>query len=413
MSNFPTINKSDKLADVLYDIRGPVLSEAHHLEREGVAIQHLNIGNPAPFGFDASAHIRESIAHNLKAAQGYCESKGIPEAREAILHHYRQQGIEIESIEHIYIGNGVSELIVSAMQALLNSGDEVLIPAPDYPLWTAAVRLSGGIPCHYRCDESADWQPDIADISRNIGARTRAIVIINPNNPTGSLYSPQLLREIVELAARHHLIVFSDEIYDQVIYDEHRFCSVGTLCKESLCVLFNGLSKNWRACGYRAGWMALCGNTAGTSDYQEGLNMLSNMRLCSNVPSQFAIAPALQQPNEVQELVAPGGRLYQQRACALQCMEKIEGLSCVPPRATFYLFPRLEQKRFNLTSDVQFAYDLLRQSHILVVHGSGFNCPDHLHFRIVFLPQVEELESALRSLASFLASYRQGDSPHY
>ncbi len=413
MSHFPTINKSDKLTDVLYDIRGPVLSEAQHLEQQGVAIQHLNIGNPAPFGFDASAHIRENIALNLRAAQGYCESKGIPAAREAVLHHYRQQGIAIESIEQIYIGNGVSELIVSAMQALLNNGDEILIPAPDYPLWTAAVRLSGGIPRHYRCDESADWQPDIADIRSKIGVRTRAIVIINPNNPTGSLYSLQLLQEMVELAARHQLIVFSDEIYDQVIYDQHRFYSVGTLCKESLCVLFNGLSKNWRACGYRAGWMVLCGATASSSDYQEGLNMLSNMRLCSNVPSQFAIAPALQQPNDVHELIAPGGRLYQQRARALQYIEEIEGLSCVAPRATFYLFPRLEQRRFNITSDVQFAFDLLRQAHLLVVHGSGFNCPDHLHFRIVFLPQVEELESALGTLGSFLASYRQGDSVRY
>ena len=408
-----SVTKSDKLADVLYDIRGPVLSEAYRLEAQGMTVQHLNIGNPAPFGFSASEAVRQSIAHHLKEAQGYCESKGILPAREAIQHHYQQQGIKISSIEDIYIGNGVSELIVISMQALLNSGDEVLIPAPDYPLWTAAVRLSGGTPVHYRCDERADWQPDVADIRRKIGRRTRGIVIINPNNPTGSLYSQPLLEEIIELATRHRLIILGDEIYDQVIYDDHPFVSVGLLCKESLCLLFNGLSKNYRACGYRAGWMVLCGNTAGIDDYQEGLNMLSNMRLCSNVPSQFAIAVALQQPNEIRSLVAPGGRLYQQRETALRLLADIEGLSCVMPRATFYLFPRLDQERFNLTSDIQFAFDLLRQAHILVVQGSGFNCPDREHFRMVFLPTVQELEHSFTKLQAFLKSYRQHDHTTY
>ena len=408
-----SIPKSEKLADVLYDIRGPVLNEAYRMEHRGIAITKLNIGNPAPFGFGCSAAIRESVARHLEDAQGYCESKGLPFAREAIRSYYQHRGIQTASIDDVYIGNGVSELISTSIHALLNSGDEVLIPAPDYPLWTAVVRLSGGIPVHYRCDERAEWHPDIADIRAKIGPRTRAIVVINPNNPTGALYSRSLLEQIAEVAAQHRLVVLSDEIYDQVIYDNHPFYSMATVCHETLCIVFNGISKNYRACGYRAGWMLLCGNTSTISDYREGLDMLSNMRLCSNVLGQYAIAPALQTPNEGDSLIAPGGRLYQQREMAVRRINDIAGIDCVTPRATFYLFPTLDRARFNLTSDLQFTYDLLREARILVVQGSGFNCPDTHHFRMVFLPPVAALADAFAALERFLARYRQKNHTHY
>jgi alanine-synthesizing transaminase len=400
-----TIRKSAKLANVCYDIRGPVLARAKLMEEEGHHIIKLNIGNPAPFGFDTPDEVRHDVIVNLQQASGYSDSKGLFSARKAIMHHTQQKGIPGVELDDIFVGNGVSELIVMAMQGLLNDGDEVLVPAPDYPLWTAAVSLAGGRARHYRCDEGAGWLPDLADIAGKVGERTRAIVIINPNNPTGALYPPDLLRELVEIARRHHLIVFADEIYDKMLYDGATHTSVAAIADDVLVVTFNGLSKNYRACGYRSGWMALSGDKRRAQDYIEGLNILASMRLCANVPGQLAIQTALGGYQSIDDLVAPGGRLTRQRDLAYELVTSIPGVSCVKPKAALYLFPRLDPARYPIADDQQFVLDLLEEQKVLVVQGTGFNWPDPDHFRIVFLPNSDDLADAFGRIARFLDGY--------
>jgi len=399
--------KSTKLANVCYDIRGPVLARARQMEEEGHRIIKLNIGNPAPFGFEAPEEIVVDVIHNLREASGYSDSKGLFAARKAIMHYCQEKRIAGVGIDDIYIGNGVSELIVMAMQALLNNGDEVLLPAPDYPLWTAAVSLSGGTPRHYLCDEGAGWLPDLADIRGKIGPSTRAIVLINPNNPTGALYPDDLLREIIEIARQHQLIVFADEIYDKVLYDGATHTSVAALADDLLFVTFNGLSKNYRACGYRAGWMVVSGEKRHARDYIEGLDMLASMRLCSNVPGQYAIQTALGGYQSIQDLVAPGGRLAKQRDLAWELLTQIPGVSCYKPKAALYLFPRLDPKLYPIADDQQFILDLLLEEKVLLVQGSGFNWPSPDHFRVVFLPNADDLREAIGRIARFLESYRK------
>lgn len=405
------INKSNKLDNVCYDIRGPILSEAKRLEEEGFKIIKLNIGNPAPFGFDAPDEIIHDIIINLRNAQGYCDSNGLFSARKAIMQYCQQKEILDVKIEDIYTGNGVSELIVQAMQGLLNNGDEILLPAPDYPLWTAAVTLSGGTPVHYLCDESADWYPDVADIKKKISPRTKGIVIINPNNPTGSLYPRELLQEIVDLAVSHNLIVFSDEIYDKILYDNNSHTSTASLSDETLFVTFNGLSKSHRIAGFRAGWMVLSGKKEHAKDYIEGLNMLSSMRLCSNVPAQFAIQTALGGFQSLTELLLPGGRLLQQRDICYQMLNEIPGISCTKPKGAFYVFPKVDVKRFDIQNDYRFVLDFLLSKKVMLVQGTGFNWPEPNHFRIVFLPEKELLSEAIHRLGRFLGTYRQKDVP--
>ncbi|TVQ39326.1 MAG: pyridoxal phosphate-dependent aminotransferase [Spirochaetaceae bacterium] len=407
MSVGPHYLKSDKLAGVLYDIRGPVLTEAQRLEEEGFKVIKLNIGNPAPFGFDAPDELFHDVIVNLRSAQGYCDSKGLFPARKAVMQNYQQKNVLNVEIEDIYIGNGVSELIVMAMQALLNNGDEVLIPAPDYPLWTAAVNLCGGRAVHYVCDENAGWMPDIEDIRSRINSRTRAIVVINPNNPTGAVYARDLLEQIHKLAAEHGLIVFGDEIYEKIVYDDAEHVSLATLCDDIFCVTFNGLSKAYRAAGFRAGWMVISGRKTLGADYREGLDILSNMRLCSNVPAQFAVQAALGGYQSIEDLVRPGGRLYEQRELAYRKLTEIPGVSCVKPDGALYLFPRLDPARFNTHDDQRLVLDLLLEKHLLLVQGTGFNCMDKDHLRLVFLPPVDELEDALGRLRDFLAWYTQ------
>jgi len=402
-----SIQKSKKLADVCYDIRGPVLEKARHMEEEGHKIIKLNIGNLAPFGFDAPDEIVQDMIRNMGNAAGYTDSKGLFAPRKAIMHYSQEKKISGVTIDDIYLGNGASELIVMSMNALLNTGDEVLVPAPDYPLWTAAVSLSGGKPVHYVCDEQADWYPDIDDIKAKINANTRAIVVINPNNPTGSLYPVELLQQLVELARRHQLIIFADEIYDKVLYDGATHTSLASLADDVLFITFNGLSKNYRSCGYRAGWMIVSGEKKHAKDYIEGLNMLASMRLCANVPGQFAIQTALGGYQSINDLVGPGGRLLKQRDLAHKLLTDIPGVTCVKPKSALYMFPRLDPKMYPIEDDQQFAYDLLAEERVLIVQGTGFNCTTTDHFRVVFLPNVDDLAVAMGRIAHFLDGYRR------
>lgn len=403
--------KSSKLDHVLYDIRGPVMDEAIRLEEDGHRIIKLNIGNPAPFGLDAPNEIIRDVIYNLWDAQGYSHSKGIFPARKAVMQYCQKKNIEGVTIDDIYIGNGVSELIMIAMNGLLDNGDEVLVPAPDYPLWTAAVNLSGGTAVHYMCDESSDWYPDIEDIRRKVTDRTKGIVIINPNNPTGAVYPVDILEEIVKIAEEHELIIFADEIYDKILYDDAEHVSIASLTNEVLCVTMNGLSKSHRIAGFRAGWMVLSGNKACAKSYIEGLNMLTSMRLCSNVPAQFTIQTALGGYQSIEKLVTTGGRLRQQRDLCYELVNSIPGLSCTKPKGAFYVFPKIDTRRFNIKSDTRFIYDLLRAKKVLLVQGTGFNWPEPDHFRIVFLPPLEDLREALNLIGDFLKDYRQGDDP--
>lgn len=399
--------KSKKLANVLYDIRGPVLSEAKRLEEEGFKVLKLNIGNTAPFGFDAPDELFHDVIVNLRDAQGYCDSKGLFSARKAVMQNYQRKGVLDVDIEDIYIGNGVSELISMATQALLNQGDEMLIPAPDYPLWTASVTLAGGTPVHYHCDEQSDWIPDLEDIRSKITDRTKGLVVINPNNPTGAVYPKEILEDLHKIAAEHGLILFGDEIYEKIVYDGARHHSLAGIARDVFCVTFNGLSKAYRAPGFRAGWMVLSGRTALAQDYREGLELLSNMRLCSNVPAQLAIQAALGGYQSIEDLVAEEGRLRQQRDFAWERLNQIEGVSCTKPKGALYLFPHLDPKVFNISDDQQFVLDLLKETRVLVVHGSGFNAGDRNHFRLVFLPDEDILAEAMEGMADFLSWYRQ------
>ncbi|WP_286238169.1 pyridoxal phosphate-dependent aminotransferase [Neptuniibacter halophilus] len=403
----PVIRKSNKLINVCYDIRGPVLQEAKRLEEEGQRILKLNIGNPAPWGFEAPEEIVQDVILNLPASQGYCDSKGLFSARKAVMQECQKKGIRNVGIEDIYIGNGVSELIVMAMQGLLNDTDEMLIPAPDYPLWTAAVSLSGGNPIHYRCDEEQDWAPDIEDMRSKITERTKGIVVINPNNPTGAVYPDAVLKQIIELAREHNLIIFADEIYDKILYDEARHTALASLADDVLCISFNGLSKSYRAAGFRSGWMIVSGPKHNARDYIEGLEMLSSMRLCSNVPTQHAIQTALGGYQSINELIVPGGRLYEQRNLAWEMLNEIPGVSCTKPEGALYLFPKLDPEVYPIKNDEKMALDLLLQQKVLIVQGSGFNMPDTQHFRLVFLPREDELRDAIERIRIFLKTYEQ------
>ena len=403
----PTVRKSAKLADVCYDIRGPVQAEAHRLEEEGHRILKLHLGNPAPFGFEAPEEILRDVIHHLPSSQGYCDSKGLYSARKAVMQECQRQGVAGVDIDDVIIGNGVSELIVMAMQALLNDGDEVLLPAPDYPLWTAAVRLAGGVPVHYRCDESAAWQPDLDDIRAKTGKRCRGIVVINPNNPTGAVYGLETLRGITEWARRRGLVQFADEIYEKVVYDDAVHQPLAALSEDVLTVTFNGLSKAYRVAGFRVGWMVVSGLKERASDYIEGLNILASMRLCANVPAQHAIQTALGGYQSINEYTAPGGILHEQRRVAHTMLNQIEGVSCVAPGGALYVFPKLDRDRFRIDDDERFVLDLLRKEKILVVQGSAFNLPTPDHFRLVFLPRAQELATAISRIADFLGRYRQ------
>ena len=401
-----SIEQSHKLDNVCYDIRGPVLEEAKRLEEEGHQILKLNIGNPAAFGFKAPDEILYDVIHNLANAQGYSDSKGIYSARKAIMQECQALQIVGVEIDDIYLGNGVSELITMAMQALLNDGDEVLLPAPDYPLWTAAVSLSGGNPVHYICDEAADWFPAIEDIESKINARTRALVIINPNNPTGAVYSREILLEIIALARKHQLILFTDEIYSKIIYDDAQFIPLASLCDDLFIISFNGLSKSYRLAGFRSGWMILSGPKQYATNYIEGLEILTNMRLCANVPAQFAIQTALGGYQSINELILPGGRLKEQRDIAWELLNQIPGVSCVKPRGAIYLFPRLDPRIYQIEDDIALVLDILNQENILVVQGSAFNMPDKQHLRLVFLPREDELKRAIPQIGHVLEQYR-------
>ncbi|BBE50098.1 Glutamate-pyruvate aminotransferase AlaA [Ferriphaselus amnicola] len=399
--------KSAKLANVCYDIRGPVMARAKQMEEEGHRIIKLNIGNLAPFGFDAPEEIQQDVIFNLPNSSGYSDSKGLFAARKAIMHYTQQKGIKGVGLEDIFIGNGASELIVMAMQGLLNTGDEVLVPAPDYPLWTAAVTLAGGTARHYICDEANEWMPDLADIRSKITPNTRAIVIINPNNPTGALYSDALLHDIIQIAREHNLIIFADEIYDKMLYDAAMHTSIASLADDVLFVTLNGLSKNYRACGYRSGWMVVSGNKKPAQDYIDGLTILASMRLCSNVPGQYAIQTALGGYQSINDLVAPGGRLAKQRDLAYKLLTEIPGVTCVKPKAALYLFPKLDPKMYPIEDDQKFILELLETEKVLVVQGSGFNWKSPDHLRIVFLPNSDDLTDAISRIARFLESYRK------
>lgn len=402
------IEKSNKLDDVLYDIRGPILDEATRLEQEGHRIVKLNIGNPAPFGFEAPDEVLVDMMRNLPTAQGYSDSQGIYSARKAVMQYNQRMGVANVEIDDIYIGNGVSELIGIALQGLLNNGDEVLIPSPDYPLWTATTRLAGGTPVHYRCDEASGWAPDIEDIRAKVTESTKAIVVINPNNPTGAVYSPQVLGEIVDLARDHGLVVMADEIYDKILYDGAVHTSIASLADDVVFLTLNGLSKTYRVAGFRSGWMTISGDKERAASYIEALKMLSSMRLCANVPAQHAIQSSLGGYQSISEFITPGGRLHDQRAVAHEMINSIDGLSCTMPPGALYLFPKIEIERFNITDDEQFVLDFLRSEKILMVQGTGFNWPRPDHFRVVFLPRVRELETALGKLERFLSTYSQG-----
>jgi len=402
------VNKSAKLANVCYDIRGPVMARAKQMEEDGHRIVKLNIGNLASFGFETPEEIQQDVIHNMP----YSDSKGMFAARKAIMHYSQQKKIAGVGMEDIFIGNGASELIGMSMQGLLNVGDEVLVPAPDYPLWTAAVTLAGGTPRHYLCDEQNDWMPDLNDMRSKITPNTRAIIIINPNNPTGALYSDALLLEIIEIARQHQLIIFADEIYDKVLYDGATHTSIASLADDVLFVTFNGLSKNYRACGYRAGWMIVSGKKKHAQDYIDGLNILASMRLCSNVPGQFAIQTALGGYQSIDDLVAPGGRLRKQRDLAYDLLTAIPGVTCVKPKAALYLFPRLDPQMYPIEDDQKFILELLEAEKVLVVQGSGFNWPHPDHLRIVFLPNADDLTEAIGRIARFLESYRKRYGTH-
>ena len=402
----PEFTQSDKLAKVCYDIRGQVLAKANQLEEEGHRILKLNIGNPAPFGFDAPEEIIQDVIRQLPKSQGYCDSRGLYSARKAVMQHYQQQGLLDVDINDIYLGNGVSELISLALQALLNNGDEVLIPAPDYPLWTASVSLSGGTPVHYICDEEAEWFPDINDIRAKITSNTKAIVIINPNNPTGAVYSRELLQEIADLAEAHNLIVFADEIYDKILYDEAVHIPMSTIVKDTLCVTFNGLSKAYRLAGFRSGWLLLSGRQERAKNYIEGLQILASMRLCANVPAQHAIQTCLGGYQSIKDLILPGGRLHEQRNLAHAMLNDIPGVSCVMPKGAIYMFPKLDRKKYPIQDDERLVLDFLQQEKILIVQGTGFNWPSPDHVRIVFLPRPDDLGYAMERFAAFLSRYK-------
>jgi len=396
------IEKSSKLKNVCYDIRGPVMAESQKMEKLGEKIIKLNIGNPALFGLKAPKIIVEEVKRHLTEAEGYCHSNGIEEAREAIQIYHRNKGIEVQSLNHIYVGNGVSELITMATRGLLNDGDEVLIPAPDYPLWTAAVNLSGGKPVHYICDESSSWYPDIKDMKRKINKKTKAIVIINPNNPTGALYPKEILESIVELAEKNQLIIFADEIYDQILYDENKHISIASLTDKVLSVTFNGLSKSHQLAGYRIGWMVLSGDVKNCTDYIEGLNILAGMRLCGNVPAQYAVSKALNNNDDLIKMLAPDGELTQRRNISYELINDIPGVSAVKPKAAFYLFPKIDISQYSIQNDQKMIYDLLVEEKILLVQGTGFNWPKPDHFRLIFLPRPDEIKTAIERFANFL-----------
>ena len=401
------IQKSAKLANVCYDIRGPIMDRARQMEEEGQKIIKLNIGNLAVFGFDAPEEIQQDMIRNLPNSAGYSDSKGIFAARKAVMHETQKQGIKGVTLDDIYLGNGASELIVMATNALLNNGDELLLPAPDYPLWTAAVSLSGGTPVHYLCDEHNGWMPNLSDIRAKITPNTKGIVVINPNNPTGALYSQDLLLQIVELAREHGLVIFADEVYDKVLYDGVQHTPIASLSEDVLTLTFNSLSKSYRSCGYRAGWMVVSGDKKSAGDYIEGLNMLSNMRLCANVPGQWAIQTALGGYQSINDLVGEGGRLRKQRDLAHALITAIPGVSCVKPQAALYMFPRLDPKVYPIKDDQAFFLEMLQETKVMLVQGTGFNWPDTDHFRIVFLPHEEDLREAIGRIAKFLENYRK------
>ncbi len=405
------VRRSSRLDGVNYEIRGPVYERALALEKEGHSIIRLHIGNPAPFGFDTPEPIRRAIVANLDKAQGYAESKGILEAREAVRRHYHARGVAGVSLENIFLGNGVSDLILMALQGLLEPGDEVLLPTPDYPLWTSAVRLHGGRPVHYRCDEGADWYPDPADIRRRITPRSRAIVLINPNNPTGAVYGDDLLAEIADIAREHGLVIFSDEIYDKILYDGLTHTPTAALAPDVVCVTLSGLTKNYRAAGFRAGWMVVSGADRDTASYVEGLTLLANMRVCSNAIAQQAIKTALEGYQCIDDLVLPAGRLRHQRDLAVRMIRETPGLSCTMPKGAFYLFAKMDLERFDFRNDTDFVINLLTEEKVLVVQGSGFNHPTPDHFRVVFLPREEELVEGLRRIGSFLRRHTKVSAP--
>ena len=400
------IHQSDKLADVLYDIRGPVLDEAKRLEAAGQRILKLNIGNPHPFGFETPAEILVEVSRSLQASQGYSDSQGITAARTAIVQHYQNQGIDITNIDDVWLGNGVSELIQLSLNALLNGGDEVLIPAPDYPLWTASTTLAGGTPVHYLCDEENEWNPDIADIESKITSRTKAIVVINPNNPTGAVYSREILRKIADLAIAHNLIVYADEIYDKILYDDAKHHTFAEVAPDVFTITFNGLSKAYRLAGFRSGWMVMTGPRKHAASYIEGVNMLTNMRLCANVPAQHAIQTALGGRQSIKDLILPGGRLLEQRDAAIKALHEIPGVTCVVPKGALYVFPKLDPEMYPIVDDRRFVLDFLRAEHVLVVQGTGFNWPRPDHLRIVTLPWAKDLTEAIGRLGRFLSTYQ-------
>ena len=406
-STMREFKKSSKLDNVLYDVRGPVVEEAGRMEEAGTHVLKLNIGNPAPFGFRTPDEVIYDMRQQLTECEGYSDAKGLFSARKAIMQYAQLKHIPNVSIGDIYTGNGVSELINLSMSALLDNGDEILIPSPDYPLWTACATLAGGKAVHYICDEQSEWYPDLDDIEKKITDRTKAIVIINPNNPTGALYPEEILQKIVDIARRHQLIIFSDEIYDRLVMDEEKHISIASLAPDLFCVTFSGLSKSHMIAGYRIGWMILSGNKKYVKDYIEGINMLSNMRLCSNVPAQSIVQTALGGHQSVNDYIIPGGRIYEQREFIYKALTDIPGITAVKPKAAFYIFPKIDTKKFNITNDEKFALDLLREKKILLIHGGGFNWTKPDHFRVVYLPRVEVLEKAARNIADFLSTYQQ------
>ena len=407
MNSSRSIAKSSKLANVGYDIRGPVLDKAREMEEEGHRIIKLNIGNIAAFGLMPPDEIVQDMIRSLPDAAGYTDSKGLFAPRKAVVHYTQEKRVSGVTVDDVYLGNGASELIAMSMNALLDAGDEVLIPSPDYPLYTAVVSLSGGTPVHYRCDEGAGWMPDMQDLRRKITPRTKAIVVINPNNPTGALYPREVLLELVQVAREHGLIVFADEIYDKTLYDDVEHISIASLAEDVLCVTFNGLSKNYRSCGYRAGWMVVSGEKRHAKDYIEGLNMLASMRLCANTPGQLAVQTALGGYQSIKDLVGPGGRLRKQRDVAWDLLTQIPGVEVVKPKAALYMFPKLDPKMYPIADDQQFAYELLAEEKVLIVQGTGFNWPTPDHFRLVFLPNVDDLTEAIGRIERFLSHYRK------
>jgi len=402
-----TFEKSTKLDNVCYDVRGPVVDEAARMEESGIPILKLNIGNPAPFGFCAPDAVIESMAENLRKTEGYSDSRGLLSARRAIQAYCQKKNLPNVGVNDIYTGNGVSELIVMVMQGLLNNGDEILMPAPDYPLWTAAANLAGGKPVHYICDEQSGWYPDIQDIRRKITDRTKGIVVINPNNPTGALYPKEILQQIVDVAREHELIIFADEIYDRLVMDGKEHISIASLAPDLFCITMNGLSKSHKIAGYRLGWMALSGDKSRAKGYIEGLNMLSSMRLCSNVPAQAIVETALKDVDLPDEMILPGGRIYEQREFIYRALNDIPGITAQKPDAAFYIFPKIDTERFGIRDDEQFCLDFLKAKQVLLVHGGGFNLATPDHFRIVYLPEMEVLKNAMDKLELFLSTYRQ------